>query len=166
MLPCICFFLLCFSDINFKQNKSARFSHFPNWFNHSQVFFSLTVLSSLYSELPFISSLHILMSLSSLLLLMSNILFPVTLICSVFPLQLSAHNSNRDLFWFSLFTFFVTALNVSLYDNFFLVSLEAHGEQHNAILPPDNWSSGSCSDLYCFFEYMCNSVHSVPLQYK
>lgn len=79
----------------------------------------------------------------------------------------SQHTIQTVIYSGSLFLpFFVTALNVSLYDNFFLVSLEAHGEQHNAILPPDNWSSGSCSDLYCFFEYMCNSVHSVPLQYK
>lgn len=50
------------------------------------------------------------MSLSSLFLLMSNILFLSTMICSVFPLQLSAYNCNPDLFWFPtlslpLFTF-------------------------------------------------------------
>lgn len=62
---------------------------------------SPTFSHSHYPELLFFCmTLHVVMSLSSLFLLMSNILLPVTLICSVFSLQPSAYNCNPDLFWF------------------------------------------------------------------
>lgn len=120
---------LCFISMAFISKKSDWFSLSPNYIKHSLNLPSPTFSHSHYPELHFFCmSLHVLMSLSSLFLLMSNTLFPVTLISSVFPLQLSVYNSNHDLFWFpslSIFTFFVTVLNVSLFDNFFLFSLSS-----------------------------------------
>lgn len=97
------------ADVHLKQSKCDWFSLFPHYFNLFPNLSSPTFFHSHYPELLLCMNLHVLMSLSSLFLLMSNILFPATLICSVFPLQLSVYNCNPDLFWFpslSLFTFF------------------------------------------------------------
>lgn len=119
------YLMFCFGDTLPQQTKADWFSIFPHFPTLPKSPFPCVFPQSLSWVAFSCMSLHVLMSLSSLFLLMSSILFPVTFICSVFSLQLSAYNCNSDLFWFpslSLFFFLVTALNVSLWQFLSLLS--------------------------------------------